>query len=152
MSTFEEIFGFEPLPELPTATQVKPLPDLDPFPLDDYKFWIAPASEGANMTVAAVEHADLVNALVGDLPATTARVPEVDTITAAPAFVAPALVKFAHRVEGIVRCAPKRKNEIAAILDEAKAKLGGPRDQECWDRLARSCESFVTSALLAVGE
>jgi hypothetical protein len=139
-------------PEFQHLCKVDAVSPKEPDDPLDFRFWLTPPSENADATVAVAEHEVLVNALLGETPSPAASAPatKVSPITAAPVFVAPALVKFANRVGEIERRAPTRQEEIAAILDKAKAKLGGPRDQECWDRLAGSCENFVISALLEV--
>src|SRR5580700_6024565 len=124
--------------------------ELELFPLDDYRFWLSPPSGNVDATVAAVEHAALVTAVVGELPtpAASAPAPKGVPVTTAPAFNAPALVKFVHKIESLQKRAPQHKLAITGILAEFRKRLGGPKNVEAWDRLQKSCQDVVASAIL----
>jgi hypothetical protein len=154
MTYFEEIFGFEP-----ATVQPKTVPYL---PLDDFRFWIAPASSRADQFCAKIEQDALAAELLGEAspekvflgdPDALARFRQVvpAPVVVTPTFTAPALVKFASKVESLRKRAPEHKQAVADILAKFRRKLGGrPNDQEAWERLQKSCENYLQQTLVEV--
>jgi hypothetical protein len=60
------------------------------------------------------------------------------------------LRKVPNQAGDIAKRAPERKRAIATILEKFRAKIGGGGSAEAWDRLARSCEGYISASLLEV--
>jgi hypothetical protein len=131
--------------------------DSNIFPFDDWKWQITPASKNADAVVAQIESEALSEELVGPclapehgLGSDDGKLAQIKEVVPMPAttFVPPALVKFANRVEEIMKRSSERSHSILNILGEFKNDLNGcPKNSEAWARLAHSCEDFVTAAI-----
>jgi hypothetical protein len=148
MSMSNEIFGFEDLPK-PSTVRPKAEPIL---PIDDWRWQAEPSSGAPLATLSKIENTAFADAIAGenDSPENALQgfdgLAEFRKVTPLPTPVS----KIAKCVGEIAKRAPERKQAIAGLLEKFKARLGGRGNLEAWDRLARSCEQYVSASILEV--
>jgi hypothetical protein len=154
MNEFDDLYSTEGIRRTPKEPAPLPWERVD---VQGLAAWLRPAVD----TCEKVQEAALVNELVGDTPETVlADSPALEQVRkvlslprVAPTFSTPLAIanflKLATRLQEVQKRAPERQRTIAGILSDIRKKLGGPTNQEAWNRLQQSCENFVASALIA---
>lgn len=145
MTYFEEIYGYEALPKPSVQPKAEPV-----LPFEDWRWQDPPpvSSEICNK----VENMALVDAITGESVTPESALQDFPGLEqfrkVVPLPVATPTAPVASDV--MQKRAPEYRHAISDILAKFKAKLGGPKDQEPWSRLQRSCENYLHQALMEV--